>query len=1409
MTQGPEAAALEDAEKKQARTSALGQYLTMGFGEAGANYLAEAGDPFEVAGNLLPLLKGAKAVKKGLTVSQRLREVGTGALGEVVSEQGSLTVDNPFASLEQRKQVAKDTLAGVLGLSGVGAAGGMIERGGQTIEGDTPGAVVGGAGPAQPAGATITPLVGIAQRAGQADLAPVPDVQSGLADLGTVEGDLLSDARFRPPAGSVQNPVGPMPLDPGRFGNVTSGLASLPEETVAGPGVVESVPQMGGEVNYEGYQGTLSRDSEGRLVVDTGDTVVEVADLRGVVNLPAQITFQAETNRNQAPLPDVQVEGVSPAPAGRGFVAVPGAQVAMVDELGKVYVPQNRRLDRTVRVAPDGAVEVLVQRVDQPGRIFRLRGAQAEQAQSALLDAVIEQESQRKGLRVPQAGAINRQGSAVPFEDVVGLAVAAIRSGVTQFSTWAAAMVRRFGEGVRSLLQRAWEAATTAANRASKAPVTFGQTPVQRRARAEQEGALLPSNALLSRGGSTVFHQAGKPFRVNSLGVRQILTGSPLPRELVPLLARTANETKALDQTSAQLARDLQVAIDNTADRLGTTREIMTERVERMMNGQAGASAVLMAIDPTLHERTRRARNFLDELSVAVSQTLPVGPLRSTLAGNLGAWMRRSYAAFDPASGWNFDSLMKAALAGRDIAGQPALKIMRDAAAFLVRQHKLPASELDARGLPKEGTMLEKEMRMLMDRGGWMSTLTGSGTAAVSQDVSSLMKRKDIPEELRRLMGEETNPVHRFLRSASFQAQFIARHHGQVAMRNAGLASGLFSSTPRGVYTVQIPAEDAPRWSGLGGMWTTPQLWEALQNAAGVTTEGTSLGGKMVEALKALGNEAKLNRVALNPDSWVVNILGNFFSLVQNGDVFSASIIRRLSKAAALVRSGQAKPGAVRSAAREAIQDANRDMLARLTAQGVLGSSITAADIEASLPRHLLQWVAEDQRVNRGLGALKGAVMGQGMGRGLGVPGRVVGGAVGSVVGGAVGAENIQKAQQKIADYVMTGPDALARTAGFLTNYETALASGMTPDAAMEWATTRTLNTFPNYAALPGVLRELSRLGLLGSFIAFQFEVYRNTVWNARHMLEEIRSGNPAMMQRGLQRLAGMGAVGALAGGGLAALLTGAGVSGEDDEERAKLFAKWFAAPWEKDAVLAFSKFDNDGVSYINTSYLLPQNTLMELVTAARNGEDPAEAASRVADRLYQQFVGSSVHLGPLLGAVMNQNQAGTPLTYRKGLMGALERADEPLQTILEPGFSKKLESLVYALRDAEKKGRKYTVEEEAKRLLGVRQVTRKWDELATNAYRKLSADYSDVRSQANRELGLNRPGAKVWAINAANEQIAKLRSDLESYEREATKLGVPVPTLIRAKKEAGVNLFRDVGLGNDGRVVSLGTRGR
>jgi len=889
-------------------------------------------------------------------------------------------------------------------------------------------------------------------------------------------------------------------------------------------------------------------------------------------------------------------------------------------------------------------------------------------------------------------------------------------------------------------------------------------------------------------------HEQGTPFRVKALGWQAIVTGRPLPKDLVRVLDMTENERQAVMQASAQVSQDLQTAVKAYLDRTGKDELALWKHIADVMEGKPGAASLLGLIDPVVMERTRRARNMLDDLSQGVAQTLPTGDLRTKIIMDQGSWMRRGYAAFDPDSGWNFDNVMKAAAAGRQVAGRDVAQIVATARNYLRTQNPQ-----NGRTVKAWNDDIEADMRDLMDREQWESAMvSGSG---VKKNVSSFMHRKDIAPEIRALMGEETNPLHRFVQSARFQAQIIARHHGQLAMRQLGLTTGLFSAERGGVYTEKITS-DGHRWSGLQGVWTTPQLLQALERTNSVDLAGTDLGGKVLELLKALGNEAKLNRVALNPDSWVVNIIGNVVGLVQSGDVFAWDFVRRMRDARALIKSGKAKPGAVLNAAQEAIMDMQRTMLARLRGMGVVGSSITLNDIEASIPKHLLQWVAEDEARNRALGAAKGALMGQALGRGLGLPGRAVGAVAGAVGGGLKGAKGIQELQQKIADYVMTGPDALARVTGFLTNYESALASGMGTDDAANWATTRTLNTFPNYSALPAPMRQLSRLGFMGSFIAFQYEVYRNFGWNLVHGMQELRSGNAAMTSRGLRRLAGVGSVAALAGGGLAMLLAATGGGTGTDDERNKKWRRWFAAPWEKDAVLAFDKFDKDGVSYYNTSYLLPQVTMMELIQAARDGKDPAEGAGRVVDRLLEQFVNGSVHLQPLIAAALNQDRNGRKITNRDGAEGLVIRADSAMETILEPGFAAKITRMVYALREAEKNGRSYSIDEEMKRMAGVRQVTRTWEEMVKRRYSKFSADYMGEREEANKMLAENLPGAAVKAVARVNARVEVLKKDLQDFEIDLNRLGVPAATVAKAKKDSSLVHLNPVRVRADGKRV-------
>ncbi|MEQ1750333.1 MAG: hypothetical protein ABL974_12975, partial [Prosthecobacter sp.] len=415
---------------------------------------------------------------------------------------------------------------------------------------------------------------------------------------------------------------------------------------------------------------------------------------------------------------------------------------------------------------------------------------------------------------------------------------------------------------------------------------------------------------------------------------------------------------------------------------------------------------------------------------------------------------------------------------------------------------------------------------------------------------------------------------------------------------------------------------------------------------------------------------------------------------------------------------------------------------------------------------------------------VKGALWGQAAGRGFGATGRLVGGAIGAVAGSAKGYAGLQAMQQTLASYVMTGPDAIARLTGFLGNYETAIAAGMTLDDAFAHASERTRNTFPDYGKLPAIMKTLSRYGIMGSFIGFQFEVYRNTIWNLRYAGQDLRSGNPALVRKGVSRTLGASIVGVLAAGGLQAIFQG--LAGTDDD-RNKKWRKWFAAPWEKNGVIIFTKYAAEGVSYFNTGYLVPQATITELYNAAASGRDPIEAAGNLVAHVWEQFMGSSVHLGPIIAAATNNDRMGRPLTYQTGVKGALERIDGALAPIMEPGWAAKLERLEYAMRGAEKNGRLYSVEEEAKRLIGIREFTRTWPDMVKRAYDALQGRETALRDQGNKVLGLNLPGARVQATDEANAAIERLAKDTADFEADLEILGVPSNIIKAARRDSSI----------------------
>jgi hypothetical protein len=973
------------------------------------------------------------------------------------------------------------------------------------------------------------------------------------------------------------------------------------------------------------------------------------------------------------------------------------------------------------------------------------------------------------------------------------------------------------------------------------------------------------------------------PFRVQALGLRSILRGSPLPAELVPFVRQSERDITAVRQSAAQLGADLNAAVTAYAQRAAINLEAAHALVAQAME----FPAVLNALgDAVLKERVRRARNFLDDLSAATA-AYTGGELGQAILQNRGHWMRRSYAAFDPASNWTYDNLVEAARRGDNINGVNASKILDDARSYIEQTVNARRAAQRQRGVthnvaPVTASEIEAMMRQLTDRNTWERNLLGNmGGSGISKDTTSLMHRadyhpdvkawmraqglrefdyqtaaslastggnyqgrnasqlldsarshlqgkhakatlgeindmlrlKDIPAALRALMGEEVNPVKRFLNSAGFQAQFIARHEQQQAMRDLGLQAGLFSVKQEGVFTeelgdsrardgfkieVMLQTATGQQVPVMRPIYTTPELAAAMRTAPGVSSNPAELGGWMVNALRFIGSEAKLNKVALNPDSWMVNALGNMMGLIQSGDLIAWKPWENVARAIQLHRSVRLKDAALLNVAEEAEQDLRRDMLARLTAAGVANSGLEISDIEAALDNRVTQFINQHDAWNSITGGVRGAILGNGLGRPFGWIGQAIGAGAGAIAGAKLGSERIQTAQRKVAEWTTGNPDRIAKLASFYGNYEAHLAAGMSEPQAFKLATEKTLNTMPDYSQLPALMRELSRLGLMGSFIGFQYEVYRNAYWNARYGLQELRSGNAVMMSRGVRRLSGLSSMLSLAAFGLSGIIRATFGSGVDDEED-EAYRRALGADHERFGNLAYTKLDSEGASFFNTSYLLPQVTLFEVIKAGFEGRDLGESLTNIGSQLTDQFVQGSVHLDPLIAAWTNRRDYGGKVSFETGARSLVERIAYFLYVTMEPGALNKEDRIVRAIQERGRYGRTFSLEEELKRFLGVRQNSYTHEERIKSKLFRFRDAYDDARNLARTAWRQNDPNAPA-VLERANARIVELQREWDEFQSDLQTIGVPRGTFEEVRKAVGTaKTFAPLVIGENG----------
>lgn len=816
-----------------------------------------------------------------------------------------------------------------------------------------------------------------------------------------------------------------------------------------------------------------------------------------------------------------------------------------------------------------------------------------------------------------------------------------------------------------------------------------------------------------------------------SEGIKKAAPGWFLPKEMKETLRLGEQATRSILSKGGALQKDLRRALKNIEDKEEAARQ--SAAVQDYLTGRTA----LESLTPEVRGPAQQVRSFIDGLSDrAVREGVVSGELSEKFTDNLGSYLRRSYRIHaDP-----------------DYAPKPAHV---SAAIEAVQAHN---------AIPREqAATLINDLIDKHQRAAQMDFLAGRGKLA-GKDVSSLVKRKDLLPEIRRLLGEIKDPLENVGETIPRLARLVEHHNTQQTMRDLGQELGIFRDTAKNPLQDQEVGQWVPLVSDSSathdvwaGLHTRPEIRAALEKTAG-SGQVSGLRGLTWRLWRGGTGVAKTSKTILNPDSYAPNFIGGIVSGAANGNF-------RVDQLGRGLKLGLEEGGVLRWLQSKGLMAKDRaglqDEIAKLTRLGLRGENLAAADLQATLERSVLAPLAEK--------TIKPL-------------------------------QNIYGATDDLTKYVAWKSE-MGRYARAFPEMPRAELEQLAADVVRD--------TMPTYSQVPKVLREASQLGLSPTFVNFTYEVFRNTANTVRIGQRDLRAGlatgNRQLVRAGAERLAAVTAALGLASTWGWAKMSRAdkGVTDEQDEA-----VRFFGPPWNKNGQLIYNTpIDAEGkVQFSNQSYLLPQALLFEAVGEGARARNPEEMANAFLGALGQQFLGieNSVVLSTVLDAARGVDATGRRVINPESPSVNRDRVDYVVDKAFKPVFLDKLKRMKLAYTNQlSETGRAYSLTEEGKRLAGIRAQTLDTPQAAVFKARQLGQRFKDATSIYRRVLKRNvTPEDKQKAYEQSEQSRLRVFADLQDYYRYGRAMHVPEDDLIENLRKAGMPTETILGM-LDGHYVA------
>ena len=564
-------------------------------------------------------------------------------------------------------------------------------------------------------------------------------------------------------------------------------------------------------------------------------------------------------------------------------------------------------------------------------------------------------------------------------------------------------------------------------------------------------------------------------------------------------------------------------------------------------------------------EEIVNARELIDRLSKTITNSDVIDDeLRDVIEDNIGTYFNRSYRLFED-NRWMPDNTLY-----QDTLNKYTADLMK-------QNPKL--SLQDAANTARD------RLEDLLSQGAEDTIIDSHITNIRKLNKDVLTKRKEIPEYLRKFMGEIDSPAERLMITVQKLSEFSENAKFFDEFVKEGKKAGYVADEATGIFTTKITGTKFP---GLDGLYTTPEIASAIEGRQGRLLSMMTYGGKNPVLNRALHNFFALKGFSQKTKTVYSHVthLRNFLGGMQFGLANGSNPFAEATNSYSILKNQLKNMG-----------DKELDeMYEEFLEMGLINTNVRVQEF-----RKLLQ-EGENYFIDKQAGKFSGYLQKSSM----------------------VGDKTI-RAIDKVSDFteqLYMATDDFFKINGYFSELDTLKAAY--PDANIadlkKEAAGIIRDTYPSYDRVSPLIKGLRELPL-GNFVAFPAEILRNSYHIIKRGFTEVVSDNEIIRARGMRRLAGYVASASAWTGASYATAAFAGLT----EEEKKAMAKVAEAPWTSGEPLYFRDKDTGELAVVDTtslnSYNYVRGIFSEPIARILKGEMTNEAFEETARAATWDFI--------------------------------------------------------------------------------------------------------------------------------------------------------------------------------------------